>query len=538
MSTQPKKVFISYRSQPEDSAVAEAFYHALQAKGFDTFMAAKSIRLGENWAHKVNEALNSCDYFLVLLSESSAVSEMVIEEVRHIKAMQDKNGADQPEHSMSWPMILPIRLKFPMSCPLNYDLRSYLQRIQQVEWNSEADTDNIVSQIVSLNESLSSGQNHTPAPAAPAAPDQAASPQATAEQASPADQQQAAMPMPMAEPVLPGGDQVDLSSSFYIDRVPNEQLCFEAIEKPGALIRIKAPRQMGKTSLMARVLKHATDNGAKVVPVSFQMAENNVLGDLDKFLRWLCAIVSRRLRISTKQLNESWDPIFGSKDNCTAYFEDYILSELDSPIVLALDGVDRVFAYPEVAEDFLGLLRFWHEESKTNDFWRSLSMIVVHSTEVYIPMNINQSPFNVGLSIALPELSEQQLIDLATRHGLAWNSEQVQPLIKLVGGHPYLARVVMYHLCRNTMSWEEIIQNCATDQGPFADHLKKLLWELEHHQELSDAFKQVLASNTPIRLDSESAFKLQSMGLVHLAGNDVEPRCELYRSYFSDRLSE
>lgn len=533
MSLQAKKVFISYRSQPEDSAVAEAFYHALQAQGFDTFMAAKSIRLGENWAHKVNEALNSCDYFLVLLSESSAVSEMVIEEVRHIKAMQDKPGDEQQDGGMSWPVILPIRLKFPMSCPLNYDLRSYLQRIQQVEWNSEADTANIVEQIVSLHNSLSAGQ--APATPVPASPTPAVADANTAP--SPADEQQAAMPMPMAEPELPGGDQVDLSSSFYIDRAPNEQLCFEAIEKPGALIRIKAPRQMGKTSLTARVLKHATDNGAKVVPVSFQMAENNVLSDLDKFLRWLCAIVSRRLRISTKQLNESWDPIFGSKDNCTAYFEDFILSELDSPIVLALDGVDRVFAYPEVAEDFLGLLRFWHEESKTNDLWRSLSMIVVHSTEVYIPMNINQSPFNVGLSIALPELNEEQMTDLATRHGLAWSSEQVQLLIKLVGGHPYLARVIMYHLCRNTMSWEEIVKNCATDQGPFADHLKKLLWELEHHQDLSQAFKQVLASKTPIRLDSESAFKLQSMGLVLLTGNDVEPRCELYRNYFSDRLS-
>ena len=227
------------------------------------------------------------------------------------------------------------------------------------------------------------------------------------------------MPLPRAEPELPGGNQVDLSSSFYVDRAPNEQLCFEAIEKPGALIRIKAPRKMGKTSLTARVLKHAADKGAKVVPVSFQMAENNVLGDLDMFLRRLCAIIARRLRISTKQLSQSLDPIFVSKDNCTAYIEKHIISKLNAPIVLALDGVDRIFSYPEVAEDFLSLLRFWHEESKTNDLWRKLSMIVVHSTEVYIPMNINQSPFNVGLSIALPEFNENQLTDLAMRHGLA-----------------------------------------------------------------------------------------------------------------------
>ncbi|MHC5599621.1 MAG: AAA-like domain-containing protein [Nostoc sp.] len=30
--------------------------------------------------------------------------------------------------------------------------------------------------------------------------------------------------------------------------------------------------------------------------------------------------------------------------------------------------------------------------------------------------------------------------------------------------------------------------------------------------------------------------KMQSMGLVKLAGNEVEPRCQLYRSYFGDMI--
>ena len=51
---------------------------------------------------------------------------------------------------------------------------------------------------------------------------------------------------------LPRG-QVPLNSPFYIERPPTELICFEEILQPGALIRIKAPRQMGKTSLMARI---------------------------------------------------------------------------------------------------------------------------------------------------------------------------------------------------------------------------------------------------------------------------------------------
>ena len=43
--------------------------------------------------------------------------------------------------------------------------------------------------------------------------------------------------------------QVPLNSPFYVERPPVEQDCYDGINHHGALIRIKAPRQMGKTSL-------------------------------------------------------------------------------------------------------------------------------------------------------------------------------------------------------------------------------------------------------------------------------------------------
>lgn len=160
---------------------------------------------------------------------------------------------------------------------------------------------------------------------------------------------------------------------------------------------------MGKTSLLSRILQQAKELDYLTVPLSFQLADTAVFADLDKFLRWFCASVGRRLRLPNR-LNDYWDEIFGSKDNCTAYFEEYLLSEIDRPLTLGLDEVDCVFQHPEIAADFFGLLRAWHEEAKSRDLWKKLRLVVVHSTEVYIPLNINQSPFNVGLPIELPEL--------------------------------------------------------------------------------------------------------------------------------------
>jgi len=59
---------------------------------------------------------------------------------------------------------------------------------------------------------------------------------------------------------------------------------------------------------------------------------------------------------------------------------------------------------------------------------------------------------------------------------------------------------------------------------------------LREYPKLTQVFRQVVIKNKPVALDAESAFKLDSMGLVTLQGNDVTPRCDLYRYYFRAHL--
>lgn len=508
------RVFISYRSQDPDLSLAQYFYEAIKAAGHEVFMAGESIRLGENWPQRIDTELERCDYFLLLLSPQSATSEMVTEEVRRAKQLQDL----RPEHK---PVILPIRVNFPLSSPLNYDLRGYLSQIQQREWKSPANTPRILQEIFSLlTEDGERSANRAAIEELPTV--------------APAWKTQESPPLPVAEPELPEG-QVDLVSEFYIERPPIESRCYEAILKPGSLIRIKAPRQMGKTSLMARILHQASQQDYLTVPLSFQLADEKDFADLDKFLQRFCASIGRRLRIPNKLANY-WDDIFGSKDNCTAYFEEYLLPEINQPLALGLDEVDRIFQYPEIANDFFGLLRAWHEDAKNREIWKKLRLVVVHSTEVYIPMNINQSPFNVGLPIELPEFNAQQVLDLARRHGLNWSFTQVEQLMAMVGGHPYLVRVALYHIARQDTTLNLLLQTAPTEAGPYSDHLRRHLWNLEQRPELAAAIKKVVANTSPVRLDSIQCFKLLSMGLLQQQGNDVTPRCDLYRQYFRDRL--
>jgi hypothetical protein len=51
------------------------------------------------------------------------------------------------------------------------------------------------------------------------------------------------------------------------------------------------------------------------------------------------------------------------------------------------------------------------------------------------------------------------------------------------------------------------------------------------------AMREVVTADGAVRLRSDLAFKLNSMGLVKIDGNNCTPRCNLYEQYFRDRLT-
>lgn len=332
---------------------------------------------------------------------------------------------------------------------------------------------------------------------------------------------------------LPEG-QVELNSPFYINRPPVETRCYEEIRKLGSLIRIKAPRQMGKTSLMARIINESQSHDSYAVTLDFQLASQQILTSADKFLRWFCASVAKSVNIQN-QLDNYWDlaGILGSNMACKAYFEEYLLPSLDKPLTLGLDEVDRVFEYPDIYRDFFGLLRALHEEAKRRDIWKKLRLIIVHSTEVYVPLDINQSPFNVGLPIELPEFTHEQILELARRHQLQWGNTEVEQLMSMIGGHPFLVRLALYYIARGDVDLEQVLQTAATDAGIYKDYLRRQLLILTEQPELLAAMKQVATASNYVKLPSLIKFKLHSLGLVQMLEDEVAPRCQLHRLYFS-----
>ena len=331
---------------------------------------------------------------------------------------------------------------------------------------------------------------------------------------------------------------VPLNSSFYVERPPIEEQVYGEINKPGALIRIKAPKEMGKTSLLLRTLNQAVHQGYRTITINLDQIDCAILSDLDRFLRFLCATVTQELDLEPK-LEEYWDDDIGSKVSCSLYFRCYLLEQINSPLVLAFDELNRIFEYPQVAMDVLPLFRSWYEDAKRTAIWQKLRMIVVHSTEVYIPLQLHQSPFNVGLPIKLKSFDLDQVKKLAEKYKLNWlKSEEAEQLMNLVGGHPALIQIALYHLSRQEITLAKLLQTASTHEGIYHHHLHRQWLTLQQEPKLGEFFKIMLQTNRPLQLEPIIAYKLSSLGLIKQIGNEAIVSCKLYQDYFTKNLIE
>jgi len=491
------KIFISTSHREPDFSLAKLFAKELERLGHKIFLAKESINIGEEWQSRLSQELDSVDYMILLLSKNSVRSEMVYWEVKKIKDRQ--NGSNIPT-------ILPIRVNLPYD--VNYDLSKQLENIHQLDWEEERDTPIIIEKISNSilkntpfgvsKKRLLLTHSKKPVPNAPLIVEQ------------------------------PSGT-VALDSRYYIER-SDDQKCYNTLDSRYTLIRIKAPRQYGKTSLLARVILEAKEREYKIVSFNFQEDfDKSILNNLNGLLSCIYNITASRLEVEVK-INEMLLKMLTPKMIATTYMEE-ILSSIKNPFLLAIDEADRLFEFKDVSNEFFGLIRSWHEKSKSDPKWEKMKIILSHSTEPLLGTeDLNQSPFhNVGLGIELQPFRKEEMKTLALRHGIELKDE-LDTIMELIGGHPYLSRVVLYNMVEERISLRDIIQNAYTQKSIFLDHLKRYLWIINENQRLKNSIKEIIKGNSC--KDDYSCYTLEATGLIKNRLDRPEFSCKLYRDFF------
>ncbi len=333
----------------------------------------------------------------------------------------------------------------------------------------------------------------------------------------------------------PVGGAVPLDSRFYIERETDREFQ-AAVGRRDSIVLVKGARQVGKTSLLARSLQQAREAGARVALTDFQLLNASHLASVEALLRMLAKSLADQLELTVAP-DQIWDADLGPSMNFTRYVRREVLGSDEAALVWGLDEVDRLFTC-EFGSEVFGLFRSWHNARSLDPAgpWPRLTLAMAYATEAHLFItDVHQSPFNVGTRLALEDFTLDQVVELNRRYGSPLSEADAERFFQLVGGHPYLARCGLHEMTAHGASYDGLEAQADRDEGPFGDHLRRLLISLSQDAALRDVVRGVLEGR-PVPT-AESFYRLRSAGVV--AGDsarEAKMRCRLYSTYLQQHL--
>jgi hypothetical protein len=505
-------IFIAYQRGAEpDAALAGELAARLERAGHQVARGQELLADAE-WVLEARRGIAASGHIIALLSESAAQSELVAGEIEYAHRCFLENGS---------PRILPVRVGYQEALP--YQIGMYLDGQRCAEWRGRADTRRLA---VQLCDAIGYGAAFPP----PTPANRRALPEA-----QPLQPPAAYVDPRFVESLDAPGGAMRPESAAYVEREADAKMRRVLRSLRGVTTTIRAPRQSGKSSLLVRGLAQAQAQGGKTIFVDLQPIDRAFLESLDAFLYYFAATIVDKLGLDQQQVDAVWSGPLGSPNKLTNLLEGYILPQIDTKLVLAIDEADRLLS-TEYSDVFFGLMRSWHNNRARNELWNRLDMLLVIATEPYLLIqDTNQSPFNVGEMIDLEDFDAGQVAELNARYLSPIAEREVPGLLALLGGHPYLTSRALYTMRADGLTWDGLRRVAASDRGPFGDHLRHYLWMLRDQTELRGAIKEIVERGRCS--DERLFFRLVQAGLAKgLDPGSCALRCALYETYFGEKL--
>jgi hypothetical protein len=323
-------------------------------------------------------------------------------------------------------------------------------------------------------------------------------------------------------------------SKFYIERVADDD-CWEYISKTHAVtLFIQAPRQMGKSSLMRRVLHRAEKElNKRSVFIDFQKIPSQYFSDEERFFIEFCLMISEELKIP-EAIDQYWQGKRTNIRKCSHYVAEYIIPKVNAPFILAIDEIERMVSSPFRA-NFFGMLRTWHNDRAYDVNFAKMSLFLSSYIQHYLLIdNPYQSPFNVAELISPQDFTLTEVKELNRRHNSPLEQDQVKALVDLVGGHPFLIRLALYQLTTRRGDIDALLAQASEDNGPFGHHLRLYLLRISETPPLKEALIRIFREGS--YEEDHILYQLEGLGLIKRTGPQVVLRNNLYASYFRDHL--
>lgn len=320
------------------------------------------------------------------------------------------------------------------------------------------------------------------------------------------------------------------ASPFYVERLC-DRIARDEQTQAAYTLTIKGPRQMGKSSLLSRVMNTAIERGMRVAFLDFQSFGQEAMDDAALFYPQFCYLIEDALDIPFQSEAFMQAPLTAPM-KCKRFMERHVLPACgEQGLLLAMDEADRMLD-SHWRSDFFGMLRAWHNLRSTSPAkWGRFSLAMAISTEPALLIdNISQSPFNVGRTIDLEDFTLAEVRCANTAHGSPLGEAELVKLHQLVAGQPYLCRKALYLLCQGRYSFAALEAEADSEGGPFGDHLRAQLIRLGRRPEVRAALYTALSTG---KCPDEMRMRLMAAGLIVEQNGRLQARCPLYQRYFT-----
>ena len=359
------------------------------------------------------------------------------------------------------------------------------------------------------------------------------------------------------------GGSLDVDSPTYVVRSADRHL-YQAM-RGGEFCYTFNARQMGKSSLMVRILKQLQEDGYRCIAIDLtRIGGENI--DIDRWYKGFAVELWRGFGLLRKVKLKPWwaDRLdIPAPQRLMQFIEEVLLVEVENEesgepakTIVFLDEIDCTLGLDFPMNDFFALIRSCYNQRAIDPNYKRLTFALFGAaTPSELITDPQKTPFNIGRPIHLEGFKINEAQPLL--YGLSDKVNSPQTILKEIigwtGGQPFLTQKVC-NLIRNAKSeipingevqWmeelvrENILTNWEAKDDP--EHLKTVrdrVLRSDRRTELLGIYQQIVVEEEVPATYSEIEQELLLSGLAIAQEGKLKANNRIYRSIFDRQWIE